>query len=285
MHVHTAPAIALLSHGSRHPQADATVERLAAATAAHLSDLGYVTDGFAAHLDLSDDTLPAVACRAAERGHRELVVVPLLFTAAFHMKNDVPAAIQDAQQATGIGMTQADQIGLEPDLVELLAHRVRNTAGREGIDISKIALFSVGSTTPGANEAVEQFTDQLGRVIAAGSDSLGQAAADTVRASDGGRERQIPARSFVATGPASKQGHGPHDLIGWADPETVTIPLFASPGTLLDVLTERAHGGAHDSAASTPPLRLMPPLGEELAPVVAQRYVRAITRARGVSVF
>lgn len=245
--VTAATALVVLSHGSRHPEADASVENLAAAISKseQWQEAAQPPAGYAAHLDFSEDTLAAVACRAARHGHQRLVVVPLLFTTAFHMREDVPAAIAEARKASGIDVIQAEQIGLGSDLLELLAGRAREK-NSEDMNISKLALFSVGSTTPGANEAVADFARDLAAKISTG----------------------LEARAFVATGPASREGNGPGDLLDWADQPTLVIPLFASPGTLLDGLAE--------CAAVARNIHLLPPLGEELAPVVVQRYRKAV---------
>ena len=84
-------ALITLSHGSRHPDAAASVEALTRA-AAELSGVPAV----AAHLEFSAPTLEAAAQGLAARGEHEAVVVPLLFTEGYHQRVDVPAALDSA---------------------------------------------------------------------------------------------------------------------------------------------------------------------------------------------
>ena len=86
-------ALILLSHGSRHPHADAGVEALAAAVE---------EPAFVAHLDFSGQDLQHTAGLVREAGHREAIVVPLLFTHAFHARFDVPRVVREAEEALGL---------------------------------------------------------------------------------------------------------------------------------------------------------------------------------------
>ena len=111
----TRPApIICLAHGSRHPQADKAVfeiaERISTSTE---------VPAFAAFLDFHPATLTTVAHRVAAEGYTEAVVVPLLFTRAFHARHDVPAAIAEAAQSihatlsasAGLTLHLADGLG------------------------------------------------------------------------------------------------------------------------------------------------------------------------------
>ena len=80
----TVPLIGL-AHGSRHPAGSAAIEDLLAETAR----LGAV-ETQPAYLDLAEPDLDAAAGALAAAGHPPAVVVPLLFTAAFHATIDVP---------------------------------------------------------------------------------------------------------------------------------------------------------------------------------------------------
>lgn len=219
--------IIVLAHGSRHPAADEAVRSVAFST----QTLSH-RPTFAAHLDFSPATLENVAHMVKASGHEAAVVVPLLFTKAFHMRYDVPAALERASRSAGIRLYLADGLGTGEDMAELLAqaHRDASAGARE------LVLYSVGSTVPGANTAV---ADLAARVAS----RLG-----------------IPrCRAVHATGKG--EGRGPRAVLderGRPLCDRYILPLFVSPATLWDKLT--AFGPwAGD------------PLGDAVAPIVLSR--------------
>lgn len=246
----TSPAIPviLLAHGSRHAAADVAVEQIARA-AEKLSGRVVV----AAHLDFSPDTLDNAAQFLADFDYREAVVVPLLFTRAFHMRYDVPAAIAAATEASGLRLHLADGIGLEADLAEIVAERALasvdtgeaagETTANTGVD--SLALYSVGSSVPGANEAVATFATEVADVIA-------RRVGHTVRA-----------QAFVATGPTADEEQF-HRFIG---EQTIVQPLFVAPGTLWEKQRCRMPKSGYRGM----------PLGVALAPLVVSRAQRALS--------
>ena len=260
----TRPApIICLAHGSRHPQADQAVfeiaERISASTG---------LPAFAAFLDFHPATLTTVAHRVVAAGYTEAVVVPLLFTQAFHARYDVPAAIAeavesiDATSSAGLTLHLTDGLGTGADMEELVADftaqylaeapAIAGTASAENADaanaadssINKLALYSVGSSQPGANEAVAEFA---GRV--------------------GARLNMRSTRAFVATG--DNPGRDTEALLEFADERTVTVPLFVSPGLLWDKAKIRMPNGRKCTRH----------LGDAIAPVVINRACRALQQA------
>ncbi len=267
----TRPApIICLAHGSRHPQADQAVfeiaERISASTG---------LPAFAAFLDFHPATLTTVAHRVVAAGYSEAVVVPLLFTQAFHARFDVPAAIAeavesiDATSSAGLTLHLTDGLGTGADMEELVAdftaqylaesvnsgtaggasaeNAVRTgTASADAVagSIDKLALYSVGSSQPGANEAVAEFA---GRV--------------------GARLNMRSTRAFVATG--DNPGRDTEALLEFADERTVTVPLFVSPGLLWDKAKTRMPNGRKCTRH----------LGDAIAPVVINRACRALQQA------
>lgn len=143
-----------LAHGSRHPRGGAAIAELMRA-------VGELTGGPArvAFLDLAAPDLPAVAAELAAEGHRRAVVVPLLFTAAFHATVDVPEAIQEAAASSGLELDLADILGTGDDVLEML-----DEAGRDaGVGAAaSILVFAVGSSNPAANAAVADLAARLG---------------------------------------------------------------------------------------------------------------------------
>lgn len=273
----TWPApIICLAHGSRHPQADQAVfeiaERISESTG---------LPAFAAFLDFHPATLTTVAHRVVAAGYSEAVVVPLLFTQAFHARFDVPAAIAeavesiDATSSAGLTLHLTEGLGTGADMEELVAdftaqylaesvnsgtaggasaeNAVRTgTASAENADaanavdssVDKLALYSVGSSQPGANEAVAEFA---GRV--------------------GARLNMRSTRAFVATG--DNPGRDTEALLEFADERTVTVPLFVSPGLLWDKAKTRMPNGRKCTRH----------LGDAVAPVVINRACRVLQQA------
>lgn len=264
----TRPApIICLAHGSRHPQADQAVfeiaERISESTG---------LPAFAAFLDFHPATLTTVAHRVVAAGYTEAVVVPLLFTQAFHARYDVPAAMAeavesiDATSSAGLTLHLTDGLGIGADMEELVADftgqylaevpAIADTAGAENAEnadtanaadsssIDKLALYSVGSSQPGANEAVAEFA---GRV--------------------GARLNMRSTRAFVATG--DNPGRDTEALLEFADERTVTVPLFVSPGLLWDKAKIRMPNGRKCTRH----------LGDAVAPVVINRACRALQQA------
>lgn len=261
----TWPApIICLAHGSRHPQADQAVfeiaERISASTG---------LPAFAAFLDFHPATLTTVAHRVVAAGYTEAVVVPLLFTQAFHARFDVPAAIAeavesiDATSSAGLTLRLTDGLGIGADMEELVAdftaqylaevpaiagtvsaENAENADAADSSSIDKLALYSVGSSQPGANEAVAEFA---GRV--------------------GARLNMRSTRAFVATG--DNPGRDTEALLEFADERTVTVPLFVSPGLLWDKAKIRMPNGQKCTRH----------LGDAVAPVVINRACRALQQA------
>lgn len=145
-------ALVTLSHGSRHPHAEAGVVALTR-VAGELAG----TPSFAAHLEFNEPDLTTTCVRLAEQGFTEAVVVPLLFTSAYHHKVDVPQAVEDARRESGLNVTLVESIGTGEDLAQLLAHRVLEEAPAG----SHIALYSVGSSDAKANDAVSALATQV----------------------------------------------------------------------------------------------------------------------------
>jgi sirohydrochlorin ferrochelatase len=111
-----------------------------------------------AYLDLAEPDLSAAARQLANAGHTTAVVVPLLFTDAFHATVDVPETVRDVVQALRIELVVADILGTGDDVADLLRDSIGETgAGND----SSVLLFGVGSSRPAANEAVVDLAARL----------------------------------------------------------------------------------------------------------------------------
>lgn len=194
------PALVGLAHGSRHADGTRAVEQLMAVTAA----TGQV-DAQAAFLDLAEPDLLAASRRLVALGHRQAVVVPLLFTVAFHATVDVPEAVEQAASQTGLELLVTDILGTGAEVEDL----VRASMADAGVaDEASVLLFAVGSSDVAANDAVH---DLAARLSAA-------------------RPGEVRA-AFGTTDPRAADV-----LPGMVEPVAV-VPLFLSPGLLLEPMT------------------------------------------------
>ena len=199
----SAPALIGLAHGSRHAEGTRAIERLLEVVGATGSLVAEP-----AFLDLAEPDLLTLARRLVAQGHRRAVVVPLLFTVAFHATVDVPEAVQRATEETGLEILVADILGTGPDVEDL----VRASAAEAGVpEETSVLLYAVGSSNAAANDAVHDLAARLDR-----------------------RRPGAVRAAFGTTDPKP-----PAVLAGLAEPVAV-VPLFLSPGLLLDPVVRLA---------------------------------------------
>ena len=86
------------------------------------------------------------------------VVVPLLFTEAFHATVDVPEAVRNVTESVPFHLIVTGILGTGDDMAQLL----RESMASSGIDDrASVLLFAVGSSVPAANEAVVDLAVRL----------------------------------------------------------------------------------------------------------------------------
>ena len=190
----------------------------------------------AAFLDLTEPDLAGVATDLAAQGADRAVVVPLLFTAAFHATIDVPQTVHNGAAASGLDLLTADILGTGDDVVELL----QNSATAAGIPAaSSLLLYAVGSSREAANAAIHDLAARLEAV------------------------RSAPVRAAFGTcDPA------PQEVLDQLPEPCAILPLFLSPGLLLDLVVKIA------SERGWP---IAQPLGVAAAPIIHDRYLRALS--------
>lgn len=111
-----------------------------------------------AYLDLVQPDLGAAVGQLADAGHGSAVVVPLLFTEAFHATVDVPETVRAVTKSHSFQLIVADILGTGDDVARLL----RDSMAAAGIeDRSSVLLLAVGSSRPMANEAVGDLAARL----------------------------------------------------------------------------------------------------------------------------
>jgi sirohydrochlorin ferrochelatase len=206
-----------VAHGSRDPRAAATVTSLLAVARERAAERGWPElDVLAAFLDHSTPSLPQVLGTVAggdadTDGDRSCVVVPLLLTAAYHSKTDIPSQIAAAGDAARLDVVRACPLGPHPLLLTALERRLAE-AGVPVTDPAtradtSVVLAAAGSSDPAANATIADLAvawQRLGgwrAVIPAYASAGGPTPADAVRtlraAADG--SGGVPGRVIVAT--------------------------------------------------------------------------------------
>jgi sirohydrochlorin cobaltochelatase len=142
-----------LAHGSRHPDGSHAIERLMAA----VSERAKIT-ALAAYLDLAEPDLSAAVGGLAAAGHTSAVVVPLLFTEAYHAIIDVPQTVRDVGASQPFQLITADILGTGEDVAGLLRESL---VSADIAEHSSVLFFAVGSSNPGANAAVVDLASRL----------------------------------------------------------------------------------------------------------------------------
>lgn len=224
-------ALITLAHGSRHPRAAAGVEALTRAAARRLG-----VRGQAAYLEFDEPLL----IDATRHTPEPTIIVPLLFTDAFHARYDVPQHVAEAREAQAresagsqASLTLAKGLGIDQDLVDVLAARVLQDAPVG----AHVVLYPVGTSDPVAPGRYGEVADGVGKQTAR--------AVSVVAATRGGVEELR----------ALERTHGALHV----------LPMFVTHGLLLD----RAR-------AALPGASFSEPLGTDLAAIVAKRFTQAL---------
>ncbi|WP_435206218.1 sirohydrochlorin chelatase [Micromonospora sp. bgisy143] len=153
-----AAPVVLVAHGSRDPRAAEATRALARAVSAARPGLSV----WASWLDHTEPGPTEVLRMLAEAGHRSAVVVPLLLTAAYHRRVDIPAAVAAAGSALTVRVT--DVLGpadgtVAPALLAGLRRRLDEVApGR----FDALVLAAAGTRDARARGSVGRVADALG---------------------------------------------------------------------------------------------------------------------------
>jgi sirohydrochlorin ferrochelatase len=219
----TEPALLAVAHGSADPRAEQVLDALIARIRSERPDVVAVL----AHLGFSDPSVPVALESLARQGIREVVVVPLLLTAAYHAKVDLPGRLsQAARDHPQLAIRQADALGPHPLLFDLLGRRLAEAGAEPGMSL---VLGAVGTSDPGANAELADVAASLGATIGFASGS--PAITDVVAGLRGGGAKQIALATYVlAPGELADRFHDAGadvvtEVLG-AAPEIVDVVLF-----------------------------------------------------------
>jgi sirohydrochlorin ferrochelatase len=211
-HPRLTPLVAV-AHGSRDPRAAATVTELLSVVRARAARRGMRgLDVRAAFLDHCAPSLPQVLGSVSADGDSRTwgpaVVVPLLLTAAYHSKADIPAQLAAAAAAhPGLDVVSAGTLGPHALLLAALERRLREAGVAVDDAATGIVLAAAGSSDPAANATIADLAARWARerggraVVPAYASAAGPRPADAVRAlRDAGADRVAVATYLLAPG-------------------------------------------------------------------------------------
>jgi sirohydrochlorin ferrochelatase len=147
------PILLAVAHGSRHPGATATIRALAG----QVERLAPVLDIQVAFVQHAEPSL----ARALDAAGPDLVIVPLLLSAGYHLSTDIAravTAIDTAITATGPGPRVAGPLGPDPLLVTALTRRLGEAGVPPG---TPVVLAAAGSSDPQAAADVQDQANLL----------------------------------------------------------------------------------------------------------------------------
>lgn len=238
-----------VAHGSKDPRAAATVGEL----------LGLVNERAARHglpglpvrtafLDHAAPSLPQVLGSLAD-SHSNCVIVPLLLTAAFHSKRDIPRRVtRDRSEYPFLEVRYTDPLGPHDLLVRALERRLAAAYDGPRPETS-VVLAAAGSSDPEANATIATIAARWQEA--------------------GGWRRVVPAYASASSPSPAEAVRGLR-----ADGPVAVATYLLAPGFFADRV--RATALAAGAAAVSDALGAAP----EVADVVLGRYAAAVRAER-----
>ena len=266
------PPLLLAGHGTRDPAGVAAFTAFTTRLQARFAPQGIdVAGGF---IELSAPPLRDAVTELTGRGHRRVVAVPLVLSAASHAKSDIPAALaRERARHPGLDWSYGRPLGPHPVLLDLLATRIAEQAGPMAEQAGRIAgppgPALTGTAPPGPPPAV--------LLVARGSTDPDANAevCKTARLLWEGRDFAFAETAFVSlASPDVPAGLERCRLLGAS--RVIVARYFLFPGILPDRIAAQAtaYGQAHPDLD----VRCTEVLGDsdELAGLVAERYHEAL---------
>lgn len=146
-----APPLVCAAHGSRDPRAARCVEALLDEVRRRRPYLRVVTS----YLDHAAPRLEGVLDALDADGAREVVVLPLLLTAAYHSGTDIPEALRAARgRHPFLAIRYGETLGPHPALTAALERRLAEAGVPPGDPETAVVLAAAGSSDARANATV-----------------------------------------------------------------------------------------------------------------------------------
>jgi sirohydrochlorin ferrochelatase len=241
-----------VAHGSKDPRAAATIaallsvlrDRTTPSVSAHAAFLGHSVPSLG-------QVLSGIAVSGG--GPRDVVLVPLLLTEAYHAVTDIPSqAAAASARFPGLRVRQAPALGPHPLLLAALERRLAE-AYRGSRAQTGVVLAAAGSSDPEANASIAALAARW--------------------QATGGWRRVVPAYASAASPSPAEAVRA----LGAEGGPVVVATYLLAPGYFSDKITAAA--GAAGAAAVSAPLGAAP----EVADVVAERYLSAVPGRLSVS--
>lgn len=153
------PPLLAIAHGSRDPAAAAAVQQLLDRVRDRAARKGFAgLPVVTAYLDHAPPS-PAQALDAlAGRGARTVVVLPLLLSAGYHARTDIPALLRHAGAALpGLRIRYGDTLGPDRLLIGALERRLAQAGVRTGDKATGVVLAAAGSSDPAASAVISRL--------------------------------------------------------------------------------------------------------------------------------
>lgn len=155
--VRPTPPLLAVAHGSRDPRAAAAVEAL-------LVEVRRRRPGVAVSAAYLDHAFPTVSqaldtlTGSGEEVDEEVVVLPLLLTAAYHSKTDLPDLLGTAmRRRPGLRVHYGDTLGPHDGLLAGMERRLAGSGVRPRDPDTAVVLAAAGSSEPYACRAVARM--------------------------------------------------------------------------------------------------------------------------------
>jgi sirohydrochlorin ferrochelatase len=259
-------ALVAVAHGSADPRAAAAIGELMPLVARRAADRGLsVPDVRVAYLGHAAPSVPQVMRRFGP--DTQVTVLPLLLTAAYHSKTDIPRVLARAGTAR-LNVTYGAPLGPHPLLLRALERRLPETAFENPAQTG-VVLAAAGSSDPGANATIAGLAAQW--QAAAGWFAVRPAYASAVSPAAAGGQGS-PAAAGGQGSPAPAQVVT--ELLRAGARRVVVASYLLAPGLFADRIRDASL--AAGAAAVSPALGAVP----EIADIVLDRYQEAAMRER-----
>ncbi len=253
-------AVTLTAHGSRDPRAARATEALTRAVAVGHPEW----EVRASYLDHAGPRPREVLTAFAEAGHQRAVLVPLLLTAAYHGRVDVPGEIAAARaEQPGLVVEQADVLGpvdgrVPELLLDALVSRLGSALPLGGVAVSpSTGLAASPSTAP-----TDSFLASPDALVLAAAGTRNAAARGTVEetAAALGARLGVPCRVAYASAAPPLSGDVVRDLRAEGHERIALVSYFLAPGLLWDSTLASAREAGISAVAE--PLTDIPAIAE-----------------------
>lgn len=152
-------ALLAVAHGSADPRAEPVLDALIARVRSERPGVVAALS----HLGFSEPDVPTALNSLVREGFREIVVVPLLLSAAYHATVDLPALLANAAlDHPGVTIRQAAVLGPHPLLFNLLRRRLADAKVEPG---AAVVLGAAGTSDAAVNAELADVAASFGATI------------------------------------------------------------------------------------------------------------------------